>query len=421
MGLGLLLLAAALTAAEPTGAAAQVRCRLSKIDEGHVWVTPYWGYNAPHLVYDGEAFYAVGLWGEQEAESRGAVYRSDQDGKRWTRGFTWDTNYQPPLLLLDSERRVLLISPQAGSKPKIFRAQARGKIQEFTPIAVPDTIPRAGYVGAGIYNDRLVLAYNGSTATDPVRGTYDFSVAWLDLKTLRWSEPVVVAPAQRAQEPWTTWLYPVVQPDADGIHVLVNNNPRGSVYDRAWYLVVPWEARPGYQPRPERVAPADTARDFIIHMDYMHRQPDGTIYVTGRYQPAPGTPVQLALYRRDAATGQWSERKIDETPGSDVNFLHGAITQLPGDPHRLWVLAAYSTELRLYRSSTRGDTWQRVELPDFKPYGWTAASYLYLIYPSSGSVTPPGLCANFNEGVTPHKNYAGHYRLWMAQVEIVEK
>jgi hypothetical protein len=38
-----------------------------------------------------------------------------------------------------------------------------------------------------------------------------------------------------------------------------------------------------------------------------------------------------------------------------------------------------------------------------------------------GSATPPGLCANFNEGVTPHANYAGHYRLWMARVEVIEE
>ena len=123
-----------------------------------------------------------------------------------------------------------------------------------------------------------------------------------------------------------------------------------------------------------------------------------------------------ALPRRDPVTRRWSERKIDETPATDVNFLHGAITQLPGDPSRLWVLAAYSTQLRLYTSADRGETWQRVELPDFRPFKLTAASYLYLIHPSSGSVMPEGLCANFSEGVTPHRDYSGHYRLWMARV-----
>lgn len=404
--------------ATTTGANAPIRCRVSRIDEGEVWVTPYWGYNAPHLVYDGDAFYATGLWGTTEARSQGTVYKSDREGGRWTRGLSWDVNYQPPLLLLDSQRRLLVVSPQAGQKTKILRANAPGEIRDFTPVEVPDTIPRAGYVGAGIFQDRLALAYNGSTQSDPVRGVYDFSVAWLDLKRMRWSEPVVVAPAQRTQELWTTWLYPSVHPDSDGIHLLVNNNPRGSVYDRAWYLTVPWEARPGCAPRPERVAPADTGRDFIVHLSYLHRGADGTVYASGRYQPAPGAPVQLCLYRRDSKSAAWSERTIDTTPGTDVNFLHGAVAQRPGDPsHHLWALAAYGTELRLYSSRDRGDTWQRVALPDFAPYRWTAASYLYLIYPSSGSVTPPGLCANFNEGVTPHRDYSGRYRLWMAQVD----
>src|SRR5688500_15409501 len=133
---------------------------------------------------------------------------------------------------------------------------------------------------------------------------------------MRWSGPVVLTPTQREREPWTTWLYPVGQLDADGIHILVNNNPRGSVYDRTHYLVVPWDARPGYRPRPERVAPADTTRDFIVHLDYMVRDRDGTAYATGRYQPAPGTRVQLACYRRDPATGRWSERTVDTTPAT---------------------------------------------------------------------------------------------------------
>ncbi|HIM57553.1 MAG TPA: hypothetical protein EYM39_12700, partial [Candidatus Latescibacteria bacterium] len=32
---------------------------LSKIDEGVAWVSSYWGYNTPKLVYDGDTFYTV--------------------------------------------------------------------------------------------------------------------------------------------------------------------------------------------------------------------------------------------------------------------------------------------------------------------------------------------------------------------------
>jgi hypothetical protein len=243
-------------------------------------------------------------------------------------------------------------------------------------------------------------------------------MAWLDLKTMTWSTPIVLAAAQRSKEPWTTWLYPVVQPDKDGIHLIVNNNPRGSVYDRAWYMVVPWNPPAHFTPAVERVSPADTSQDFIVHMDYMVRRPDGAIYVTGRYQSGPGAPVQLVLNRRDPRTQQWKEIKIDQTPGTDVNFLHGAITEIPGDLNTLWVLAAYSRELRLYRSEDRGDTWQRMSLPDFAPYNFEAASYLYVLHPSSGSVIPSSICGCFQEGVTPHADYAGHYRLWFVKVDL---
>jgi hypothetical protein len=402
----------------PAAAQPPAACQLSKIAEDYHWVTPYWGYHAPHMVYDGASYYAFGFFGKSEATTRGTIFKSDTAGTRWTRGFSWESNYQPPVILLDSRKRLIVISPQAGRPTKIFRSKARGDINRFDEISVPASIPRAGYVGAGIYKDRLVLCYNGSTAEDRVRATYDFSMAWLDLKTMKWSAPIVLAPAQRGTEPYTTWLYPVVQPDSDGIHVVVNNNPRGSVYDRAWYLDVPWNPPDGYVPKPERVSPGDTGKDFIIHMDYMVRHPDGTIYVTGRYQPSPGAPVQLVLNRRDARTHEWREIEIDHTPGTDVNFLHGAITQTPGDPNTLWVLAAYSGELRLYRSGDRGDTWHRVSLPDFGPYKFEAASYLYVIHRSSGSVPTSSICGNFQEGVTPHADYAGQYRLWFVKVDV---
>ena len=34
---------------------------LSRIDQGVAWVSPYWGYNTPKLVGDGDAFYRVAL------------------------------------------------------------------------------------------------------------------------------------------------------------------------------------------------------------------------------------------------------------------------------------------------------------------------------------------------------------------------
>jgi hypothetical protein len=43
--------------------------------EQKAWVSGYWGYNAPKLVYDGTNYYSASLTGVEEANSRGVVYK----------------------------------------------------------------------------------------------------------------------------------------------------------------------------------------------------------------------------------------------------------------------------------------------------------------------------------------------------------
>ena len=47
--------------------ALKIDVELSRIDGGTTWASAYWGYNAPKLVYDGDSFYTVGYWGEEQA------------------------------------------------------------------------------------------------------------------------------------------------------------------------------------------------------------------------------------------------------------------------------------------------------------------------------------------------------------------
>ena len=72
----------------PLKAAEGISYELTKIDEGTAWVSSYWGYNAPKLVYDGDSFYTVALWGEERATATGALYKF-QDG-HWEKGYTWE-------------------------------------------------------------------------------------------------------------------------------------------------------------------------------------------------------------------------------------------------------------------------------------------------------------------------------------------
>lgn len=223
----------------------QASYNLSRIDQGIAWVSPYWGYNAPKLIYDGVSFYTLGFWGDDQASSRGVVYKFDAGN--WRSGFASDEfDYQPGLLLLDKGGHLILIHPRMGKGPAILRSTNPGDIDRFDPIKVPAAIAMAGYLGAGIYDDRIVIGYIGEPAT------YSFNVAMLDLKTGLWEGPRTIAHAQRQEEPWTTWLYPVIQPDATGVHIALSNNAdASSYYDRILYMYLPYDS-PDI-PQPEEV------------------------------------------------------------------------------------------------------------------------------------------------------------------------
>jgi len=369
--------------------------QLSRIDEGVGWVSSYWGYNAPKLVYDGEAFYTVALWGAEQATSTGALYQYKEG--EWRKGYTWDgLNYQPGMLLLDSQRRLVLIYSRAGEAPVVLRARTGGDFEQFDSIPVPTEIGKAGYLGAGIYDDRIVLGYIG----DPQ--TYSFNIAVLDLRTGEWSGPHLLARAQREQEPWTTWLYPIILPDEDGFHLVLSNNADlSSYYDRILYMYLPYDGMA--EPRPEEVARVDPWTANIAFAENAWRAADGSLYVTGQYKPE-GESNQLYVYRRDARTRQWSDQFIG-APGV------GAVFESARQPGRLWLTSTHGSRLRLHTSVDRGDHWESVELPDFSAPGLVSSYFLHGISPASGSAMPEVPTAVFSAGAHPH------YQLWFVQFD----
>ncbi len=115
---------------------------------------------------------------------------------------------------------------------------------------MPAEIGKAGYIGAGIYDNRIVLGYIG----DPE--TYSFNIAILDLETMEWNGPHLLAISQRLEEPWTTWLYPIILLDANGCHLAVSNQPDPTAsYDTILYLYLPYDGLD--TPTPEVVAQVD--------------------------------------------------------------------------------------------------------------------------------------------------------------------
>ena len=374
---------------------AEVPYELTRIDAGDSWVSSYWGYNAPKLVYDGEAYYTVALWGTEQATSSGAVYEYREG--RWSRGYSWTgLNYQPGLLLLDSQQRLVLIYPRMNERPVVLRARAKGDCRQFDSVPVPASLGKAGYLGAGIHGDRVVLGYIG----DPE--TYSFNIAVLDLQTQQWTGPYTLARAQRRQEPYTTWLYPIILPDETGFHLAVSNNADlSSYYDRILYAWVPYA--PTAPVQTEEVARVTPWTASLAFAEAMWRGPDGSVYITGQYQPA-GAANQLCVYRRDPQSGQWHSQAVD---GAGV----GAVFQGTADADPLWLVNTYGNQLHLHRSADQGGRWDAVNVPAFTPYDLVSPFFLHGIHPGSGSVMPEGPAAVFSAGSHPH------YQLWFVRFQ----
>jgi hypothetical protein len=283
---------------------------------------------------------------------------------------------------------------------------------------VPDAICRAGYIGASIYDDKIVLAYIGGEAgSDEAHLTYDISMAWLDLKTQTWHGPWLLEPCQRDPSGdypvsnWTNWLYPIIHPGPGGIEMAISNCPdHWARYEKILYINVPWNPPAGYRPVPEKVAPPFNGGSWIVYAMSMWRASDGSPYITDRYQPVSGQPDQLIVHRRDPHTGQWSASTVGSTPYG-VDFMFATLYEDQFVKGRLWVAACYAREVRLFRSTDKGKTWKRETTPGFEPYKLESGVFLQGISQFSGSAIPDGPIAVFNSG----KSYAGHYADWFIQ------
>lgn len=349
--------------------------------EQKAWVSGYWGYNAPKLVCDGRHYYSANLIGLEEAESRGVVYKL-QDGK-WIKGYECPINYQPPMLLLDSQKRLILIHSVMNAGPAILRAKAAGDFKHFSPLEVSSEINMAGYIGAAIHNDLLILGYVG-------KKVYDFCVVTCDLKTGKWSPQVMLAPQQRDKVPFTTWLYPCIWPDQDGFHLLVaNHSGYKNLYDRVHYMFLPYDLEVGGL-KPELVQSIDTFEDrMAFSMALWKDASDDSIMATVLYSPSNRSQL-FQVFRRNVSTGKWSKTE----PGK--GYVAG-IYQVPGEPNTVWVPATDSNGVVLYHSTDKCRSWQSAQSPDFGAAGVTgAAGFLCGISPTSGSVIEGGPAAVFS-------------------------
>lgn len=358
---------------------------LSRIDSGIASVSPYWGYNAPKLVFDGDHYYTLGRWGPHQDAARGVVYKSAEGG--WEIFLEWEgLHHQPGMVLLDSRQRLVIIYARRDYGPRILHQRRRGDPRGFVRIALPDGLDRAGYIGAAMDGDRLVLGYIGRP------GSYSFQVAWVDLDSGTWSGPFVMAPQQRSKEPWTTWLYPLIVPDKDGFHIVVSNNAyRSSYYNRINYLKVRYDDPASAIP--EVVADVNPWKQNLAFAQSIWRSENGALLVTATHRPEAGGN-RLIVYRRDPDLRRW---KAVFTGSAGI----AAIFESPRERGRMWMSATAGNALRLYRGEDDGRRWPSVVLEGFEEYGLRNTFFLYGITPASGSLMPDDPCAVFSSGTLP--------------------
>ena len=367
-----------------------IQVDLSRIDSGTAWASAYWGYNAPKLVFDGEHFYTVGFWGADQANTQGVLYRSTGVGEAvdgWERFFDWGWHdYQPGTVLLDTQQRLLLVHARSGRGPRILHQQRRGDASSFVDVDLPANLTRAGYIGAAMDGDRLLLGFIGYPST------YSFAVAWVDLDSGEWAGPFGLAPAQRATEPYTTWLYPLIAPAGDGFHLIVSNNADlSSYYSSILSLYVPYADPTGASA--EVVAKVDPWTKNLAFAEALWHGADGALFVTAQYQPEGGSN-RLVVYRLDPKKGPWQAVEIG---GPQV----AAVWEAPERPGHLWMVSTAGSSLSLYRGVDAGSGWEPVDLPSFDRYGLQSTFFLHGITPNSGSLLPTVPCAVFSSGAHP--------------------
>lgn len=207
-----------------------------EIARGTSWVSPYWGYSAPKLVFDGTRYYTPLLWGMSPNEARWAI-AAHADGS-WKVSTEHAGVYQPPVLLLDAEKRLIVIHNLEEKPPVILRAKSAGDAEQFDVIAPPADVANSYYIGAAIRGNRVYLA----CVTIP---SYSMLLTSLDLATGAWTPARVIAEGQIETKPKTAWTYPILVPVDGGVHVVASNCPDGgdgNTYNQLWHCFVPDDA-----------------------------------------------------------------------------------------------------------------------------------------------------------------------------------
>lgn len=207
--------------------------RVLQVDKGRSWVSPFWGYSTPKIVLEGPRAYTVGLWGEDPDSAEGCVYVLESGA--WTRGARLEGIYQPPTVSVLPDGRLLVVHTRKEKPVRILRSRKAGQvlaIEDFEELPAPPDMKTAYYIGIAAKDQTLYLAY----LTSP---DYSMFVSRLDLSSNAWSPSILLSQGQVTQKPKTSWTYPILVPNREGLHVVASNSPdggEGNTYDQVWHV-----------------------------------------------------------------------------------------------------------------------------------------------------------------------------------------
>lgn len=351
--------------------------RITEIDRGHSWVSPYWGYSAPKIVFDGANYFTTGLWGNSPETAHGVVYKFD--GQRWHQGALLPEIYQPAIVLLDKSKRLIVIYNTSNGPIKLLRAAQPGQIDAFDPLPAPD-MTNAFYVGAAIRDDFVYIAY----VTTPA---YLMFLTRFNIGSAKWSSPMLISEGQPNTTPKTAWTYPILVPDENGLHLCASNCPdggEGNTYNMIWYLFV----QNGASAPERRELVAESPVGSNAYATDMTVMPDGTVHIAHMWNghkygpPIPSDSPKEGLYvhSREPATGAWKYSRLADI--SIAGFWNNG-TQLQ--------IISEDGGILTTRSWDAGGVWGQPSVFVQPTSALTAPSFLDVISTASGSIMPASI------------------------------
>lgn len=354
------------------------RYEISEIARGHTWVSPYWGYNTPKLVFDGTFYYTLGLWGDTPDTAEGILYRYSEGA--WQQGVRLPGIYQPATVLLDSQRRVLLLYTRKDQPIRFLRAKQPGTLDSFDELPAPPDMRDAYYVGVATRAGVLYLAY---LAGD----TYTMCLTTFDLDTLRWTPSIVVCEGQIRQKPKTAWTYPILIPTPEGLHFAASNCPdggEGNTYNQVWYLFFPDGAEPPVTRQLVAESPVghlsyamDMAVDDAggVHLVYLwnHR-------IYGDVLPQGSPPEGVYYACRTLPGAGWHHQRLGPTAYAGL-FVQGTRKTVITIQNQFLVPLIWDPRTALWNEGPQICPLERLPAPP---------GFLDVLTPASGSMLPPG-------------------------------